>query len=341
MTATPVNRRKTPPPAARKPEASAPPATNARTPRARPRLRAWREQHVASFRASLRRLAARPGATASTLLVMGLALALPLLLWLLLDNARALGGSVDDARALSAFLKPGIDAAGAQALADRLALRSDVAKVVVKTPQEGLEEFREQSGFADALKLLQNNPLPAVLVITLKDPGVAQTSAPALIAELEKMSEVDLVQYDAMWRQRLDAILAFTARLTLVLAILLALAALLVVGNTVRLDVQGRAEEIGVVQLLGASNAFVRRPFLYTGLCYGSMSGLLALLLVGAVEFALAAPLHQLLRSYDDRFSVHGLHYLQAIGLVVVSAALGWVGAWLATSRHLALSRPS
>jgi len=154
------------------------------------------------------------------------------------------------------------------------------------------------------------------------------------------MSEVDLVQYDAMWRQRLDAILAFTARLTLVLAILLALAALLVVGNTVRLDVQGRAEEIGVVQLLGASNAFVRRPFLYTGLCYGSMSGLLALLLVGAVEFALAAPLHGLLRSYDDRFSVHGLHSTQAIGLVVASAALGWIGAWLATSRHLALARP-
>ncbi|MEP6940184.1 MAG: permease-like cell division protein FtsX [Rudaea sp.] len=336
------NRRKPTAPAPRKPEAAAPlPAReNARrSPRTRVSLRAWREQHAQSFRASLRRLLARPGATALTLLVMSLALTLPLLLWLLLDNARGLGGSLDDARAISAFLKPSLDAAAAEALARKLRERDDVAAVVIKTPDEGLAEFRAQSGFADALKLLQGNPLPTVLIISPRA-ALATQGMPALVADLEHADEVDLVQYDALWRQRLDAILLFTARLAGVLALLLGLAALLVVGNTVRLDVQGRAEEIGVVKLLGASNAFVRRPFLYTGLCYGTISGLVALALVALVEQPLAAPLQRLMSSYGDRFGVHGLSAPQALALVAFSAALGFAGAWLATSRHLALVRP-
>ena len=342
MTSPPVNRRKPAPAAVRKAEPQPAAVAKPRKPaRPRGRLRAWREQHAQSFRASLRRLAGRPGATALTLLVMSLALALPLLLGLLLDNARGLGGNLADARAISVFLKPAVDDGAARELADRIAQRTEVASVVVKTPQEGLEEFREQSGFADALKLLQGNPLPAVLIVALKESAAdaAHTGPPALIAELEKMAGVDLVQYDALWRQRLDAILNFTARTTIVLAILLALAALLVVGNTVRLDVQGRAEEINVVQLLGASNAFVRRPFLYTGFCYGIASGLLALILVAIVEIALSAPLHELIVSYDNRFAIHGIGPLQALGLVALSATLGWIGAWLATSRHLALAR--
>ncbi len=271
---------------------------------------------------------------------MSLALTLPLLLWLLLDNARALGGSVDDARALSVFLKPELDAAATQAFVAKLRQRSDVASVVVKTPDEGLEEFRHQSGFADALKVLQSNPLPSVLIVTLQAQAVPGQGAPALVTELEHEADVDLVQYDALWRQRLDAILGFTARAAAVLAILLVLAALLVIGNTVRLDISGRAEEIAVVRLLGASNAFVRRPFLYTGLCYGIGSGALALLLIGAVELALSTPLAQLASSYDHRFAVHGLGVAQACELVVASALLGWIGAWLATSRHLALAQP-
>ena len=343
MTPAPLNRRKPVAPGARsKPVEAAPaPREPTRAPvRARPRLRAWREQHAQSFRSSLGRLAARPGATALTLLVMSLALTLPLLLWLLLDNARALGGNLDDARAISVFLKPNLDAAAAQAFAAKLRARSDVAQVTLKTPAQGLDEFRSQSGFADALKVLQTNPLPTLLIVTPKMEGMANGAPPPLVAELERDADVDLVQYDALWRQRLDAILEFSARAAAVLAALLALAALLVVGNTVRLDIHSRADEITVVQLLGANNAFVRRPFLYSGLCYGVVSGLLALLLIAIVELALSAPLGRLSASYDHRFAVHGLGLAQALALVAVSAVLGWLGAWLATSRHLALGQP-
>lgn len=334
-----MNRRVTP--AQTRPErlVAAPPAARAPT-RARPGMGAWREHHSRSFRTSLARLAERPGATVLTLLVMSLALCLPFLLWLLLDNARTLGGHLDDARGIGVFLKPEIDAAAAKSLAEALRARADVADVVIKTPEQGLAEFRSQSGFADALKVLQNNPLPTVLIVTPKAAASPGHGAPALVDELAHDRQVDQVQYDALWRQRLDAILAFTARLAGVLAILLGLAALLVVGNTVRSDIAGRAEEISVMQLLGADRAFVRRPFLYVGLWYGALAGLVALILIGAVEIALSGPLSQLTASYGERFSIHGLSIVQALALLGASVVLGWLGAWIATARQLTLGHP-
>ena len=317
------------------------PVAPARLPaRPRPGLRAWREQHLYSLFSSLGRLAARPWATALTLAVMSLAMALPLLFWLLLDNARQLGGSVEDARALSVFLKPDVDAAAVQAFARTVRDRTDVAAVEVKTPDQGLAEFRGQSGFADALKVLHYNPLPAVLIVTPRNDALAVDAAPALVAELQRDPAVDLVQYDAQWRQRLNAILALTARVAMVLAGLLGMAALLVVGNTVRLDIQGRSDEIAVMQLLGANDGFVRRPFLYTGFWYGAFAGVLSLVLIGIVEWALAAPLAQLAASYEHRFDAHGLAPVD-MGIVLgAGALLGWLGAWLAASRHIALGQP-
>jgi cell division transport system permease protein len=305
--------------------------------RARWNPRAWREQHGQSLVSSLRRLAARPLATILTLAVLALALTLPLLFWLLLDNAKSLNGTVEDARAVSVFLKPDLDAAAVQSLATQLRARDDVGAVEIKSPEQGLEEFRSQSGFADALKVLHYNPLPAVLVVTPR--SAKNDTTPALVSELQRDPAVDLVQYDAQWRQRLNAILATVGRAALVLAILLALAALLVTGNTVRMDIQGRRDEIVVMQLLGASNGFVRRPFLYTGFWYGALAGVVSLVLIGIVEWALAAPLAQLAASYDHRFGLHGLPLAGTLAVLGASAALGWLGAWLAASRHIALGQ--
>jgi len=319
-----------------KPPPASPRAGVART---RWNVRAWRTHHRDCCADSLRRLAQRPLATLLTLAVLALALTLPLLLWLLLDNARALGGSIEDARAVSVFLKPDLDAVAVQAMAEQLRGRSDVARVEVKTPEQGLEEFRSRSGFADALKLLHDNPLPAVLVVT---PSVTPVDGtPALVAEIERDPAVDLVQHDAQWRQRLNAILRVVTRGVTVLALLLGLAALLVIGNTVRLDIQARLEEIAVMQLLGASDRFVRRPFLYTGFWYGLLAGLLTLATLGVVAVALAAPLSTLLANYDHRFDLHGLSLAGTLLVLGGSTALGWLGAWLAASRHIALGQPT
>jgi cell division transport system permease protein len=303
----------------------------------RPRLglRAWREQHLYSFFSSLGRMIARPWATVLTVLVMALALALPLLLYLALANARQLRGDLREAGAISLFLKPHLDAAAAEELARKLRTRADVASVVIRTPDQGLQEFRDQSGFAEALSVLRDNPLPAVLLVTPAADASAEAGTTALATAIGAESDVDLVQYDAAWRRRLDAILGTATRAVEVLAGLLALALLLVVGNTVRLDILSRADEIAVMQLLGAGNGFVRRPFLYAGLWYGALSAALALAVTVAVELALAEPLQQLAASYDHRFSVHGLGWPAAFAAVGVAVALGWLGAWFAASRHL------
>lgn len=314
--------------------------STATTRAARPGIRAWRAQHVYGLTTSFGRLTARPIATAFTLAVLSVALTLPLLFGLVLSNAGKLSGSVDQARAISVFLKTDVDAGAARQMATQLRERTDVAAVELKTPEQGLEEFRQRSGFADALDVLHDNPLPSVLIVKMQDAQAKPAQTPALIGELRANPQVDLVQYDARWRERLNAILGVAGRGAAVLAVLLALAALLVVGNTVRLDIQGRREEIAVMQLLGASDGFVRRPFLYTGLWYGLLAGVLCVALTGLVEWAVATPLAQLAASYDHRFDVHGLSFAGMLAVVAASTLLGWLGAGVAASRHIALGQP-
>lgn len=320
---------------------AAPPA-NQSLPRERRSLRsrwnAWTRQHRQSFQASLQRLLIRPWSTALTVLVMGIALALPLLLFVLLDNARSLSGGLREAREFTIFLKTEQSIEAAQKFAAELGKRVDVISVDLRTSEQGLAEFRQLSGFSEALDVLDDNPLPNVLVLTPR--LETRTSDPPLLAELRSDARVDMVQYDAEWRKRLSAILGFGQRAMLALAVLLGLATLLVVGNTVRMDIQARAEEIAVVQLMGASDGFVRRPFLYSGLCYGVLGGALAVVSVGIVELVVRAPLLELLTSYQNRFSLHGFGWFDAMMVVSASAVLGWLGAWIVSTRHLFAGRP-
>jgi cell division transport system permease protein len=302
------------------------------------RFAAWRDQHFYSFFSSLGRLAARPWATALTVLVIGFALALPLLFWLVYDNARDLSGGLHEAREVTLFLKPATDTKAADALADELRKRADVVEVLLRTPAQGLAEFRQLSGFGEALDALQGNPLPTVLVVTPRQ--TLDVDNPTLVAELKADPRVDLVQYDAEWRRKLSGILHFSERMVAVVAALLAFATLLVIGNTVRMDIQARSAEISVMQMIGASNGFVRRPFLYAGLWYGLLGSTLALLVVAAVEISLAEPIGRLLDSYTNRFTLHGIGVGSVLVVVAASALLGWIGAYVVTARHLAAGRP-
>ncbi len=318
------------------------PPTNQSLPRERRSLRlrwnAWIRQHRQSFQASLGRLLARPWSTVLTVLVMGIALALPLLLFVLLDNARALSGGLREAREFTVFLETTQSADSARQFAGELGKRDDVLAVDLRTPEQGLAEFRQLSGFSEALDVLEDNPLPSVIVVTPRlDAGNGE---PPLLAELKNDARVDMVQYDAEWRKRLSAILGFGERAMLALMVLLGLATLLVVGNTVRMDIQTRAEEIAVVQLMGASDGFVRRPFLYAGFWYGILGGVLAVLAVGIVELVVRTPLLELLASYQNRFSLHGFGWRDAMMVIAASAVLGWLGAWIVSTRHLFAGRP-
>jgi len=300
------------------------------------RLAAWRDLHLYSLVSSLGRLAQRPWASALTIGVMGVALALPLGLLLALDHLAGFAGDLREARELSLFLDVDVDEDAAAVLAERLRARADVVAVAVRTPEQGLAEFRGMTEFSGALAVLDYNPLPTVLVVS---PAVGADPA-QLASALEAAPEADFVQHDALWRERLGAWLAFGERLAWVVASLLGLGALLVVGNTVRLDIQGRAEEIAIVQLLGATDGFVRRPFLYLGAWYGLAAGLLAWTLVALAALALRAPLTQLADSYGGGEHLHMIDPAAATVLLLGATALGWLGAWLAAGHQLRLSRP-
>ncbi len=300
------------------------------------RLRAWREQHLYGLFSSVGRMMQRPWATALTVGVMAVALVLPLCLAILLGNVERLSGSFREAREVSLFLAPEAGTQATDALAAALRADAQIADVVVRTPEEGLAEFRQMADFADALALLTENPLPAVLVLT---PG-PQVDPLALSERLRALPSVDFVQHDAQWRARLAAWLDFGRRLAWLAAALLGVGVVLVVGNTVRLDIQSRAEEIQTVQLLGATDGFVRRPFLYLGAWYGLFAGCLALIAAAAVPALLQAPLGQLVESYGSRFELHGLGWKAMLSTLAGAITLGWGGAWLAAGHHLRRSLP-
>ncbi|WP_374249686.1 permease-like cell division protein FtsX [Thermomonas sp.] len=301
------------------------------------RFGAWLEHHGFSIVASLGRMLRRPWATLLTVGVMAVALALPLGLAVVLGNVQQLGGQVQATREISVFLRPGQDVARAQALAAQLRARGDVQAVQVVQPAQSLATLRQRADLAAAIDALGDAAaqaaLPPLLRVTPKG------DERALVDQLQAADGVEHVQYDALWRERLLAWLGFGTRAVQVLAALLGLGALLVVGNTVRLDIQARREEIGVLQLLGASDGFVRRPFLYLGAWYGLAAGALALGILSVAWLALQAPLATLTARYGSHFTLHGLSPLQALGVLAGAALLGWLGAGLVAGHYLRQTR--
>lgn len=299
------------------------------------RFSMWRRQHAWCLRDSLRQLARRPLGTALTIAVMGLALALPLAFYLLLTNVQHLAAALGNSQAVSVFLKPSQGAEQVATLAQVLRGRADVGTVALRTPQQGLGELAAIQGFGDAIHALPDNPLPFVLLVEPRA-GADRAQVVSLVKAVRAMPEVDLVQDNGQWRARLDALVALGRRVTLLLAVLLGAAAVLVIGNTVRLDIRGRADEIAVQQLIGASASFVRRPYLYEGAWYGLAAGVVAVLLVLLLEAVLAAPVRDLVASYAGRLHFGALSWDAFVITLAIALALGWLGAWIASSRHLA-----
>jgi cell division transport system permease protein len=296
--------------------------------------------HMQAMLASLGRLGRSPVATALTLLVIALALALPAALRLFVINAQAATGNFASAVDVSVYLKTDVPLAKAQQLAQAADARHDVASVTLIPADQGLEEFRRYSGFGEALSALKDNPLPHVLHVRPR----AQDSSAAALDSLRRYfaawPEVDLVQVDSQWVMRFNAILEVLRRLLLIAAALLGVGVLAVIGNTVRLEIAGRRAEIEVTKLVGGSNAFVRRPFLYAGVLYGLGGALLAWGIIALLVVLLAEPVESLARLYGSRFVLQGLSPEDVAILLGGGALLGWLGAWISAARHLRSIEP-
>ncbi len=305
----------------------------------RDRYRGWVRHHRLSAADSLYRVLERPLASVLTWLVIGIALALPVALDVALDNAGALSEGWDSPTQISLFLADDVDDGQARALAEEIAARDDVSTTRFVSREDALAEFSALSGFGDVLASLDENPLPS-LVLVDPAPGLDSNATAGLRSLLAEQPRVAEAVLDMEWLQRLNSLMALARRLVLAMGALLVLGVVLILGNTIRLAIESRRDEIVIVKLVGGSNPFVRRPFLYTGLWFGVGGGLMAALLVGAALWYLDSPVRELAALYDSDFSLGGLGLMGSLNLVILGGALGLAGAWLAVTRHLAEVEP-
>lgn len=303
-------------------------------------LAGYRSHHLKVAKDSARRLWQAPVASVMTWAVMGIALALPVGLLLLLASLQGVSAGWESAARVTVYLADEVSDTDARELQDRVSGRDDVAEVVMIHRDEALAEFRAESGLADALDYLDENPLPHTLLVTPVDAARTASGVDALASSLESESQVARVQVDLGWLQRLAAMTDLIARAVWVLTLLLAAAVILVIGNTIRLAIENRRDEILVAKLVGGTDAFVRRPFLYTGAWYGLGGGVVALLILQLSIWWLNGPVRELAVLYNSDFALGGLPLDGAVGLLLVAVALGWLGAWLAVRRHLDAIEP-
>src|SRR5580692_11518046 len=266
-------------------------------------MRGYLSHHAQALVGASGRLARAPFATVLTVLVIGLALALPLALALLLSNAVTATGGFTGVVDVSVYFKPDVALSKVQQLAQSLGVRPGVAAVQVISAEEGLKDFRQYSGFGAALNALGNNPLPNVLHVHPTLEASTPADLAALRHYLSAWPEVDLVQLDSEWVLRFNAILLLLRRVVGIAAILIGVGVLAVVGNTIRLEIQGRRPEIEVVRLVGGSTGYVRRPFLYTGMLYGLGGAVLAAALVGIAVEVLRGPVATLAQLYGSHYA--------------------------------------
>jgi len=300
----------------------------------------WAIRHLQVALGSLGCLLRSPLGSLMTVAVIGIALALPSGLMVLMGNVQNLVNDWDGPASVSLFLKQEVDDAAARSLGEKIAERPGVEQLEVIGRQAALDEFREHSGFAAALDVLEENPLPAVILVRPKD-DADLIAAKTLTEQLGKLPEVEAAQLDLQWVKRLRSITEIVRQGIYLLAVLLTLAVLLIIGNTIRLEIQNRHSEIEIIKLVGGTDAFVRRPFLYHGLWLGLLGGLTAWILVAAAIVMLDPPVSRLAELYHSGFRLLGPGLLESAGLLIGGAVIGWLGAWVSVGRHLSAVEPS
>lgn len=297
------------------------------------------QRHAQVCLEALGRLFRAPGSSLLTIAVIGITLALPTGLHLLLKNVNAVRYSWEGSIQASLFLKKTVSEQDGRQLAQQIGEQAGVKSTRYISRDQALKEFKKLSGFGGALKALNKNPLPAVIVVQPR-PGLKPARIQAMVKALGKRPEVAQAKLDQAWLQRLHAILAIVQRCAMVIAGMLAFAVIIIVGNTIRLDIQNRKDQIEIMKLLGASDGFIRRPFLYTGLWYGLWGGILAWIMVHVALWLLAGPVGRLTGLYNSAFTLVGLGFRGSLSLLATGLLLGWLGSWLAVGRHLRAIRP-
>jgi cell division transport system permease protein len=310
-------------------------------PSAKTRMRAYARDHARVLLFSLGKLYRTPFASTFTLLMIAVALALPACLYVLLNNLQTVTHKWDNTGQITLFLQTSTSEPSIQQLKNKLADHTKVSAVEYLSADLALQEFKSLSEFGELLEGLPSNPLPPTLVVTPIDAAKYSESLNELKKEFTAFAEVEQVQLDMQWLQRLQVITNIIRRAITAIGIMLGLSVLLVVGNSIRLDIENRRAEIEVTKLIGASDRFIRRPFLYGGMWFGLLGGLLALLLVFIVLFVIRQPAQELIGLYNSDFTLQLPSFTQSISLVASSIFLGLFGSWLAVGHRIAKIQPT
>ncbi|WP_258239756.1 permease-like cell division protein FtsX [Pseudidiomarina homiensis] len=310
------------------------------------KISAWRRfvtfwlHHAQQCIGSLGELARYPFASLMTMAVLGLSLTLPATLYVIVKNTDSVGANFQQASEITVFLRQDLNPQQVSTFAKRIELNEAVAQTRLIDKATALAEFRERSGFGEALETLDTNPLPDVLLVTPQEEHRSPAAAEALLQELKQQREVDEARLDVGWLQRFQAIVQLVRDGFLGLALLLCIAVVLIVGNTIRLNISSKRDEIMVMKLVGATDAYIQRPFLYTGLWYGIVGGVITWLATAALLWWLSGAVRDIADLYDSQFRLTGLNLAEMGVIWALAIGLGLLGSHIAVRKHVRAIEP-
>lgn len=298
------------------------------------RFSAWLLHHLQSLVFSLGKVYRSPSSTLMTVAVIGITLTLPGGFYLLLKNIQSISGDLSSSTQITLYLNMDLDIDSARKFDKELKSRPDISDTQFISRSQALQDFKLNSGFGKSLDHLEKNPLPhTIIVLPLHEADTL--SIKTLLSKLETFKQVDIAKLDTEWLERLFSIIEIAKRAVIIISMLFSFAVLLIIGNTIRLDIQNRYQEIIVTKLIGATNSFIRRPFLYSGVWYGLFGGLLSWIIIELSIIALSGPLSSLNLLYQSQYHLITFSFTDFLIIICSSTLLGLAGSWLAVARHL------
>lgn len=298
-------------------------------------------RHLQQAIGSLGDLWRTPFTSTMTVLVLGISLTLPATLHLIVKNAKSISEQWDSASEISLFLKLSVSENAAQSLTQRIKLYPEVAAVKYISADKALKEFKLLSGFGQALEYLSSNPLPATILVTPTKRASQTMAAKELLQKLENEREVEQGKLDLEWLTRLEAITELIEDIVQGIATLLCLSVILIIGNTIRLAILNQREAIAVMKLVGATDSFIQRPFLYSGVWYGVLGGMVAVLCVEILAQYFTGALVNLTDLYQSNFTLLGLSFTEMLILILSAVLLGLLGSYISVRKHIRAIEPT
>lgn len=304
------------------------------------RIRAAVGQHIQQVSVSFFELWKTPFATLMTILVLGIALSLPTVFHVIYKNVERVSSQWDSASEVSLFLKKDISEERVKVLINKLDLYKEIDTVTYISRHQALEEFKEMSGFSKALNYLDENPLPAVLIVVPVKSAMNTAGSKLLVAKLEREQDIDLVRVDIDWIEKLQAIFYLVVDAVIGIAALLLLSVLLIVSNTIRLNILNQRSEIEVLKLVGATNSFIQLPYIYIGAWYGFLGGVIAWLFAFVLVLWLQSGVVSLTGLYKAQFDILSLSISESLVLILTGALLGFIASFIAVKQYLVKIEP-